>query len=633
MKIYLVERYSPDIKFDKDSIVVALTPQVCYQLDKAGIKHSIIEDYYDEAELCTHEDENFKSQLWWTDRLDEFLQKNIKELKELNLKLGTMYYFNLKTVVLDPLYVRCYTLKRLFEATKPSSAILVSLYPPEDISLDRTLRDEGKSYYSQIIPILCAQNNVPLTSVFLHQDKVKIKPISHENPVPRLRRTLGKIEIVRTAYFMTYFRIQFIYKYLRRQPLPKQPNEKKLNIFMLRPQHIGVDFVIDALRNSHRVYQLLGNSIIKYTPLGMRKHLNINAEYQDKAKGLSSSIWENTANLLEGNDLIKWINEKCQLDVSKIVLPKLEHFVSKLCPQIVGYFKVFTEFYEKEQIDILITPHVSPLIEYAALAAANYHEHVMTACLRHGDVVYDSKALNIVELRNFNIHISSNTEAKEYYECLGKAINSPAKLYSSPHRLLDLKRIKCLREKGKGIRKNRIIYLPTFLRGNYGRFDCVHYPDTWYYEFQKSLIEYFSTRREYNFVWKGWPISDRSYNPIPNFIMDNNFSNIEIATNPFVQHLLSADRVICDYPSTGFYESVVAGIPTMSLYHKAFKVRKSAVDYLGNLLKLYCDIREAINHIDEFLNSDPELYRTTIDMEDNSILDILEEIVEGKTSE
>jgi hypothetical protein len=130
-------------------------------------------------------------------------------------------------------------------------------------------------------------------------------------------------------------------------------------------------------------------------------------------------------------------------------------------------------------------------------------------------------------------------------------------------------------------------------------------------------------------VWKGLPPSGEVYNiynPIPDFIKDNRFSNIEVATNPFPQHLRSADRVICDFPSTGFYESVIAGVPTMSLYHKALIVRKSAVDYFGNLLKPFSDSREAIKHIEEFLNSKAELYRATVDVEDSHILDILEEV-------
>jgi hypothetical protein len=64
----------------------------------------------------------------------------------------------------------------------------------------------------------------------------------------------------------------------------------------------------------------------------------------------------------------------------------------------------------------------------------------------------------------------------------------------------------------------------------------------------------------------------------------------------------------------------------MSLYHKAFKVRESAVKYFGNMLKLYSDISEAIKHIDEFLNSDPELYKTTIEIGNESILHILERV-------
>ena len=168
--------------------------------------------------------------------------------------------------------------------------------------------------------------------------------------------------------------------------------------------------------------------------------------------------------------------------------------------------------------------------------------------------------------------------------------------------------------------------MPTLLRGNWRRLEAGNYPDVWYYRFQKSLVEYFSTIKEYTFTWKGLPISDRSYNPTPDFIRDMGFANIKIATNPFVEHILSADRVICDYPSTGFYESVIAGIPTLCLYHKSFRVRESAVRYFGGILKVFSETSEAIALIDEFLTSDPELYKTSIDIGDRSILDILEGI-------
>lgn len=618
MKTYLVEALSSEVEFDRNSIIVALTPEVCYQLDKAGIKYSIIEDYYDEAELTALEDEYYKSQLRWIESLDEFLKNNITELKELDLRLATIYYYYLKTMVLDPLYIRCFTLNKLFEMIKPSSVVFIS-YSPKETPLDFRLLYSGKSY-SQVIPILCNENNISLTAVFLKEDGGvrKIEPVSTgEDIITRLRRTLGKFEIVRKIYS--------VYKHFSQWPiLVKRPDEGKLKILMLKLNYGGVDFAKDALRNGHSIYQLSGDSILKYSSLGVRRHLNLRAKYDGKVAGFNN-IWESTANLLEGEDLIKWINQRYQANVSEIILPKLRYFISEVCPQLLGYFKVFTEFYENEKIDFVFTPtEVSPT-ELAAIAAARHCSHTKSVYICHGDDIFANKYLNIAWLAHFNINIATNKEMKEYFRYQCETNNIPTELYSSSsHRLLNVKRISYLRGKQKGGIKKRIIYLPIILMGDSKRLDGATYPDTWYYKFQKSLIEHFSTKREYTFVWKGLPASDTIYNPIPNFIRDSNFSNIEIATNPFVEHLLSADRVICDYPSTGFYESIAAGVPTMCLYHKVFKVRKSAVEYFGNLLKLYSDVTEAIKHIDEFLDGDPELYKTTIEMGNESVLHILE---------
>ncbi|MFC1904267.1 hypothetical protein ACFLXT_00665 [Chloroflexota bacterium] len=620
MKTYLVEKYSPDIKFDSNSLIIALTPRVCYQLDKEGIGYSIIEDYYDEVELSNQVDDYRQSVFRWIDRLDNFLQANVKGL---DLKLGAIYAWYLKRMIIDTLYVRCYTLKRLFEGVKPSEITFIAARP-EEPNLNYRFEHYGRSLYAQVIPILCGESSIPLTPVFLEPDSQEAQGIrtrlarQDANIITRLKLLLGKWGMVSRLYF--------IYKCSKKLPFARQARREKLNIFMLKTGYGGEEFIIDGLARGHNIYLLSGDFITKYSYLGETRYLDLKAE-SDKVTSLNNGLWEYTANLLDGHDLIRWVNEKCQLDVSEIVIPKLRHFVLKVCPEIIRYFRVFTEFYERERIDILFTPSISPLSEYAALAAANNHPQVKTACLRHGEAVYDDKTWYTTELQNFDIHISSHTEAKEYYINLAKAINSPARIYSSPHRLLNTKRTGYLREKRKSntIRRNRIIYLTGFMMWDTRRMNSLDYPDTWYYKLQKSLIEYFSTRRAYTFVWKGLPQAEEIYNPIPDFIIDSNFSNIEVATNPFTQHLLSADRVICDYPSTGFYESVIAGVPVMSLYPKALIMRKTAVEYFGNLLKLFSDIPEAIKHVDEFLNSDPELYKATIDMEDNSLLDILEE--------
>ena len=96
--------------------------------------------------------------------------------------------------------------------------------------------------------------------------------------------------------------------------------------------------------------------------------------------------------------------------------------------------------------------------------------------------------------------------------------------------------------------------------------------------------------------------------------------------NPFIEHLLTADRVICDYPNTGFYESIVASVPTMSLYHTSFELRKTALAYFEDILKPYSNVQEAIEKIENFLNSNPELYISDVETKDKNIVEILEEI-------
>jgi hypothetical protein len=166
MKVYLIENYGSDIKLDGNGLIVALTPEVCYQLDRAGITYSTIEDYYDEAELLADEDHYNEHQLRWIGELDEFLKDNIKELKESDLRLGSLYYFWIKTYVLDSLYFRCYTIRSFFERVKPSEVTLISS-PPGNERLNIMLEDASKSYCSQVIPLYCRNMGIPFKAVFL----------------------------------------------------------------------------------------------------------------------------------------------------------------------------------------------------------------------------------------------------------------------------------------------------------------------------------------------------------------------------------------------------------------------------------------------------------------------------------
>ncbi len=83
-------------KVRRDGIVIGPTPLASYDPDKAGIKYSILENYYDEAEFLKEKEDYFNDQLNWLNEFDNFLFK-----KFLNVPITKEEYYNLNR--LNPL--------------------------------------------------------------------------------------------------------------------------------------------------------------------------------------------------------------------------------------------------------------------------------------------------------------------------------------------------------------------------------------------------------------------------------------------------------------------------------------------------------------------------------------------------
>jgi hypothetical protein len=621
MKAYLIEEYSPDLKIEEDSITVALTPKACYDLDKKGVEYAIIEEFYSEEEFTKNENEYLKSKMMWLTKFDEFLQQHISGLRTYDLKMGTIYWIRLKSMI-DPFFVRCYTLNKFVNKIRPSSITFVTR-PPGRLSLNCKLFDESKrSLYAYVIPLLCQTRNIALETRYVVQDGVRqprIKTLFRK----KIRDFLSASSFVRNVHFF--------WKYGRKSVSKKRDNP--LKILLLSEGYNGMELIATALQHGHEIYSLKDNHIEKYSIFGTKKFCDIkNIETEKKILP-----WTDAVQKLENDDVVRWINDICELDVSSILMPRFSYFISEICPKLFADFLFFINLYKKKRFDFVVAPHPFNPVDFAAIAAAKWNDTTKAVCIAHGDELFDVANLwKITELLPYDIHISSNNEKKEYFTAQCRLYHLHTDCYSSFHRLLPAKRICSQRAQRKQHtdipNKITVIYPPTLFGWDRHRIDGdgIHYSDTWYYKFQKSLIEYFSTKKEYTFVWKGIPQSDGIYNPIPDFIRDKKFSNIEVATDRFVDHLLTANRVIFDFPSTGFYESVVADVPTMSIYYESFKMRTKAVEYFGKMLRRFSNISEVRKYIDEFLTSDPNLYRTTIETNDQSVIDILEEIKSGR---
>ena len=158
MKYYLVEAYSPDLKFENNSYIVALTPLASYELDKAGIKYTILEDYHDEAQFLKEEEAYFKDQLTWFDNFDSFLFVIFPEAKIKNLKLATSHYFDIKKMV-DTIIIRCKVIDALINKARPNSITHIDAACGKGSISPLQFREE-QSLFSRILPLFCKKYDI-----------------------------------------------------------------------------------------------------------------------------------------------------------------------------------------------------------------------------------------------------------------------------------------------------------------------------------------------------------------------------------------------------------------------------------------------------------------------------------------
>jgi len=606
MKLYLLEAYDPNIQFD-DGVVVALTPEVCYHLDKRGIDYNIIEEHYNEHELFEDRHAFLQDQSNWFGDFDKFLKDNIDALNRYDLNLATTYSTYIKTNIVDLIILKSYILKSLFDELNPSSVIFVTLPLNEKVLTD-DLRYSGKSIYAQLISLLCKKHSIPLTELFGYSAK------NTKNVTSRRSKTFRGI----CKYIPGILKIMG-------SIFSKKKQNSILNILQLNFSYNGFDVIKNGFIRGHKVYLLSGNKIFIFHRRGI-KIFDIEYKNHDTENALND--WNQAAQLLETHELIKWINEKCSLDVSDIVLPNLKHFVLNICPDLLRHYMAFITFYERESISIVVSPYMQSTIELGAIAAANKCEHTKTMCVEHGDDIFTNLFWRLKELTNFDVLVVSDKENKRYLESICNQHKTRTNVYSISERMSSIIKIGDLRKTGKFNnlnKKNEIIYLPTFLTWDALRIDAnIHISPTKYYKFQKTLLEYFSEKKDYTFIWKGLLQSESIYNPIPDLIIDKNITNVRVETEPFKKYLPYANKVIFDYPSTGMYESIIAGVPTMCLCTDKLNVRKTGIELFKNVIKFYHNVDEAIGYIDEFVSTDSEKYTAHLETSDKNLIDIIE---------
>jgi len=619
MKFYLIEAYSTSLKFKGNYTVIALTPLAAYELDKAGIKYSILEDYYDEAEFLKEEEAYFYDQLAWFDKFDNFLFEIFPEAKSRGLGLATSYYFYIKSMV-DSLILRCKVINIFINKVKLNSIVYVSTRWEED-SISSAgyplLFRKGQSLISRLMPMFCKKYNIEFQRIILEgTEGLENIYIGNKGVITKIKNSLKANKHVRNLWH--HYKIFSISDIFHRSF-----KNHKCNMFFLKTPGFVKDIMKEAKKEGHGIYYKQDNDIIKqffpYHKAVERIYSNITSAPKYDINDLPKEI---------ETDIFGWINDYCGINVNAIILSRLLYFIGNFCPQVISFIDKYIAFYNDNQIDMVFTPHMVSVDEFAAIIATRYSEKTRSACLQHGDEVFASKMWDFGEYTPYHIYFTTNYERENYINHRVRLGNFNAKIFQYPNRFIRLPNVNKLPNKqSKCTAPKTVVYVPTMYKWDNTFWNEARVPDTWYFSWHKELLKFFGSRKNFNFIWKGIPVSNDTYDPIPNLINDRGYKNIKYATEPFVKWIKKADLVLLDYPSTALYEAAVSGLPVMSLYFAPFNVvRESAIELFGKSLQLFNDFDEGIVRIEKYLDSNLDEFIVSIPYSETSVAETLKHI-------
>ena len=575
--LYLLEACPESFK-SNHNIIISLTPEVSYRLYQQSIPFSIPEDFLSPNELFSNVAEY--SPLWfeWLDSLDNELLRHFDKLNYLGVKPAFLYGYYLQFVT-DPFVVRALKLKAIFDRLKPASVKFYSNTEQEH-PIDYQLYLKGCSVTSLLLSLFSKKYG------FLYDhEKVSDQHASKRpNAIPSILLRFFK-KIVRN----------FIYDI---RNLPRR-FMKRESVLLLRCSSRFVDLEHRARASGYRILYKLRKTEERGNFCEHKKDIDIDFGLE-KLTNFSG------------------------IDFSSLIEDRLEYFVKVICPTLEREIVNYIEIIKKEKIRFVIIPAKTNFSDFAIMAAASVSPKCLAVQFFHGYTTFALKIWKFTE-QPCNLWLTDSMEIANYFK---EEIftNKTVLVEETP---IFTKKYDALKQRHLANRKVSskpvVLYIPTLYRSDHIRLDAAgDYSDTWYFRYHTELLKYFSSEKEFDFIWKGFPTGGSVAEPISGIIKEQGIHNVTFTDGKLVKCILQSDFTIHDYPSTPLYEATLIGVPTICLYHDSLQIRNSAIEFWGQITKPFSTTEQAIEMIRSFLRDDPKKYLKDIPINDNNLFEILE---------
>jgi len=608
MEYCLAEKWGCGYKLPENCKAVALTPNASYQLDKAGIDYATFGDYFSSGEAWEDTDSYLESQAFWIKEFDEFAQELFPDAKKLKIKLASLYFENIRYMV-DCIILSSRILSKFIREAKPAKIWFV----PEVYGEDRlSLRDSfafGESQFYRLAPIICKQENVPFEKlapesencIATDTDKKSLFNTAKKQKLSLKEKSLAKLKLAKkplSRYLCLFSAFAFI-------------KDKKIgNVLVVRESSFVNAFYRDCKKYGFGVYYKQNGFIYKLDWFPSLADTSFkDMEYKSSGRGINFPAAVN--NFTEGA-IMRWINEEAGVDVSSLLYSRIQFFLEDVFAETLFRIKKYLAFYSKHHIDFVISYTLSGIDDHAAVAAANVSATTKCIYFSHGADALGIKTRYFTDYCFFDyLFVSTPCEVSYIRDLAALFHNERIIIEEYDHFRNQFERYRKPIDKNLDKRNKQVVLFVPIIReeridlpierGQLLQWD--------YFKWHNALIEYFSARKDCHFIWKSLPQGYDRGDTIQEILDDKDSRNIEFSSCRLADCFTKVDKVICDIPSTAFFECIFAGLPTVALYVPKDQdiQNKAHIDYKKSI-QPYANIKEGLKAVEEFLNSDPQEY-------------------------
>jgi hypothetical protein len=551
-------------------IVIATTPDVCWELEKKGIPYKGIEIYYDPDIIYSQGMKNYETVESICSKIDSVLQESRPELRKYSFKPAFDNFYFLK-ILFDNLTLRITIIHSIIEHEKPDEILTFS---------------SGKR--STVIQTLPFDLNESIYSILLSLNgwSPNIKLLQRKNQ--KSIKTLGDIYLLFDSFVRNFKQYRFIQgSFLAIKNI--------LFNSELNPLECGYLKIKNAIWYKKILFQFRADPSWSAMFGILYRHGYRVVYLSEKTEPISR---EYEFDITINQQLAEIIRNCCHyngIDISQICGERFFPLLKKyLCsaPEIV---KNIESNINKYKPVAFLSSEKSTFIEhlYAHIAQSR---NIPVIAWQHGDGPFYPPMQIFVEITDSDIHMSYGPGHQAMLrQASHNHFNSSIKSVGS----LILEKI-YVNNLGSKCGK-KILYVTTGYYYNNFYVNNYPVPDNTLWHYQKTILNLLGNSH----IPTVFKLMPQKYETalFSEYINEKRFTNISLIhyKQSFLELLKDADIVICDYPSTPVIEAIAAHKKIFVLFASPH-LRNEALDLLKKRVYWSEDIDEFLTMISDYLN-------------------------------